>query len=236
MTAAWLVVPPVAVMMPWAAIIPCRSAGLVVGRASITRRPSAARYLARSGSSTRMPLAWPGQAPVPVANRRPAPRAASTSAGANPGCCTWRTCSAVSIPAALSGAMVPSRTKSAAIRTAAPAVRLALRTCRKNSRERSTVNSMSSTSPCRCSRSAQAERSSAYTEGMVPASTLIGSGVRMPATTSSPWLLDRNSPNSSRSPVTGLRVNTTPEPESPLRLPNTMDWMTTAVPRSCGMW
>ena len=67
------------------------------------------------------------------------------------------------------------------------------------------------------------------------ASELIGSGVRIPATTSSPWLLARNSPNSPGSPVAGLRVNTTPEPESADKLPNTMDCTTTAVPRSCAM-
>ena len=41
----------------------------------------------------------------------------------------------------------------------------------------------------------------------------IGWGVRIPATTSSPWALDRNSPKNRRSPVDGSRVNATPVPE-----------------------
>jgi hypothetical protein len=55
-TAAWLVDPPVAVTIPRAAIMPCRSAGLVIDRASTTGRPSSAAALARSGSSTSSPL------------------------------------------------------------------------------------------------------------------------------------------------------------------------------------
>ena len=41
----------------------------------------------------------------------------------------------------------------------------------------------------------------------------IGSGVRMPATTSSPCAFSRNSPKSTRSPVAGSRVKQTPVPE-----------------------
>ena len=42
----------------------------------------------------------------------------------------------------------------------------------------------------------------------------IGSGVRMPATTSSPWASTRNSPHSPARRSTGLRVKATPVPES----------------------
>ena len=60
-------------------------------------------------------------------------------------------------------------------------------------------------------------------------------GVRTPATTSSPWAFTRNSPYSIFSPVAGLRVNSTPVPESGPRLPNTIDMMTQPVPRSWEM-
>ncbi|MOA47140.1 hypothetical protein D3C78_1697470 [compost metagenome] len=60
-------------------------------------------------------------------------------------------------------------------------------------------------------------------------------GVRMPATTSSPCALIRNSPYSLASPVEGLRVKATPVAEVSPMLPNTMDWMLTAVPQLSGM-
>ena len=53
----------------------------------------------------------------------------------------------------------------------------------------------------------------------------------MPATTSSPWALVRNSPNSFFSPVAGLRVKATPVPQSSPMLPKAMDWTLTAVPQ-----
>ncbi len=58
----------------------------------------------------------------------------------------------------------------------------------------------------------------------------IGSGVRIPATTSSPWASMRNSPKKTFSPVEGSRVKQTPVPEVVPRLPKTMDWTLTAVP------
>ena len=60
----------------------------------------------------------------------------------------------------------------------------------------------------------------------------MGDGVRMPATTSSPWALMRYSPNRAFSPVAGLRVNATPVPEFSPELPNTMACTLTAVPQS----
>ena len=60
-------------------------------------------------------------------------------------------------------------------------------------------------------------------------------GVRMPATTSSPWALIRNSPYSRFSPVEGLRVKATPVAEVSPMLPNTMDCTLTAVPQLSGM-
>ena len=58
---------------------------------------------------------------------------------------------------------------------------------------------------------------------------------RMPATTSSPWALNRKSPYSPGAPVAGSRVNPTPVPEFSSRLPNTMACTLTAVPRSWGI-
>ena len=63
----------------------------------------------------------------------------------------------------------------------------------------------------------------------------IGSGVRMPATTSSPWAFRRNSPYSTRSPVDGSREKQTPVPEVSPRLPKTIWQMLTAVPSESEM-
>ena len=73
---------------------------------------------------------------------------------------------------------------------------------------------------------------SSYASGISSLSWLIGSGVRMPATTSSPWALTRYSPYSSLVPSKVLRVNATPVPESSPMLPKTMLMTFTAVPRS----
>ncbi len=232
-TAAWLVEPPVAVTIPAAAIMPCRSAGLVTERASTTGVPPSAISLARSGSSTRVPDTWPGQAPMPAVSSRPDDRAWATSSSSNPGRWTWRTCADVTARSAAASPTALSSRRSEAIRTAASGVRFALRTCSRYSVDRSTVNSMSSTSPCERSRSAPTARSSVSRSG--GSASVTGSGVRVPATTSSPWLCARYSPNSPGSPVTGLRVNTTPDPESSERFPNTIDCTTTAVPIAWSM-
>ena len=65
-------------------------------------------------------------------------------------------------------------------------------------------------------------------------SPTIGFGVRMPATTSSPWALIRYSPKNRRSPVAGLRVKATPVAQSSPRLPKTIACTLTAVPRRSG--
>ena len=67
------------------------------------------------------------------------------------------------------------------------------------------------------------------------ASSVMSCGVRMPATTSSPWALIRNSPYSLLSPVEGLRVKATPVAEVSPMLPNTIAWTLTAVPHDSGM-
>ena len=77
--------------------------------------------------------------------------------------------------------------------------------------------------------------SRAYASGSVSRMRSIGSGVRIPATTSSPCALTRNSPKSVRSPVDGSRVKQTPVPDVSPLLPNTIWTTLTAVPRSSGM-
>ena len=61
-------------------------------------------------------------------------------------------------------------------------------------------------------------------------SSLMGIGVRMPETTSSPCAFIRYSPKKACSPVAGLRVKPTPVPEVSPMLPKTMHCTLTAVP------
>ena len=63
----------------------------------------------------------------------------------------------------------------------------------------------------------------------------MGWGVRMPATTSSPWALGSHSPKKTLSPVAGSRVKATPVALCPPMLPKTMAWTLTAVPQSSGI-
>jgi len=67
-------------------------------------------------------------------------------------------------------------------------------------------------------------------------SLLMGDGVRVPATTSSPWALTRYSPNGTFLPLAGSRVNATPVAEESPMLPKTIAWILTAVPQSWGMF
>ena len=59
--------------------------------------------------------------------------------------------------------------------------------------------------------------------------------MRVPATTSSPWALMRNSPKSPESPVAGFRVKPTPVALRSPRFPKTMAMTVQAVPRSWAM-
>ena len=65
-TAAWLVMPPRAVRMPWAACMPWMSSGLVSTRTRMTFSPRPAQVSAVSASSTILPEAAPGDAGSPV--------------------------------------------------------------------------------------------------------------------------------------------------------------------------
>ena len=121
------------------------------------------------------------------------------------------------------------------MRTAACAVRLASRVCSIHSLPRSTVNSTSCTSRQWRSSVVHARVNCFHTRGIAFASVAMRSVARVPATTSSPCAFMSQSPSISGSPVVTLRVVTTPVAESFPRLPNTIVWMFTAVPRSCAM-
>ena len=133
---------------------------------------------------------------------------------------------------------------SVAMRTIAGPVRLPDRVCRIHSRPCCTVNSMSCMSRKCCSNRWQAAASAAYVPGRVAsieagapaarAASTIGSGVRTPATTSSPCALTRYSPKMPGSPLFGSRVKQTPVAQSSPRLPKTIDCTVQAVPQSCG--
>ena len=138
--AAWLVRPPRLVRMPSAASMPWTSSGLVSGRTMMVGFPSTlAQRSARSASKAAMPTAAPGDTLRPLASRT----AAARDSAAN---CGWRkksTWSGLTRITASSRVMRPSSARSAAMRTAAWAVRFPLRVCRIHSLPRSTVNSMS---------------------------------------------------------------------------------------------
>src|SRR5207237_831384 len=66
-TAAWLVMPPVAVRIPCAAAMPWMSSGTVSLRTSTTFSPRAAHFSASSAVNTALPTAAPGEAARPRA-------------------------------------------------------------------------------------------------------------------------------------------------------------------------
>ena len=60
--------------------------------------------------------------------------------------------------------------------------------------------------------------------------SIIGCGVLIPATTSSPWAFGNHSPKKTFSPVEGFRVKATPVPQFFPRFPKTIACTFTAVP------
>ncbi len=141
-TAACDVAPPRAVRMPCATAIPWKSSGEVSIRTRTTRSPLATHSTAVSASNTARPTAAPGDALSPLAMRGAFARAP----GSNWSRRSWSTCAGSIRPSASSFEMTPSATRSVAIRTAAAAVRLALRVWSMYSLPRSIVNSRSWTS------------------------------------------------------------------------------------------
>ena len=84
-TAAWDVIPPLAVRIPSAATIPARSSGEVSSLTSITFLPAAAASAASSALNTISPQAAPGDAGSPFATLV----ALESSSASNVGCSSW---------------------------------------------------------------------------------------------------------------------------------------------------
>ena len=187
-TAACEVSPPRAVRIPAAAFMPWMSSGEVSVRTSSTRSPRLAHSSAAVAVNTIRPIAAPGDAgsPLPIAGGR--------AFGSIVGCSTSSSLAGSTRITASAGESLPSATRSTATFTIALPVRLPLRACSMNSRPRSIVNSRSCMSRKWSSSCCATRRSSACAAGCFFASSPSGSGVRMPATTSSPWALVRNSP------------------------------------------
>ena len=136
-TAACEVLPPRAVRIPEAAIMPSRSSGLVSRRTNTTRSPSSAHLTAVAESNTAFPTAAPGDAAIPVAITF------SVVAASNWGNINWASCVPLTRIKASSIVMRLSSTSWVAIRNAAAAVRFPTRVCNIQSLPFSTVNSMS---------------------------------------------------------------------------------------------
>jgi len=116
------------------------------------------------------------------------------SAGSKIGASSWSSCSAGLRSTAVSQSMSFSLHMSIENFSAALAVRLPLRVCNMKTLPSWMVNSKSCTSLKCFSRVMRILSSSLNACGMTFTSAATGSGVRTPATTSSPWALIRNSP------------------------------------------
>ena len=137
-TAAWLVLPPRAVSTPSAAIMPCRSSGLVSRRTRMTFSPRpSAQATAVAESKTAWPTAAPGEALIAVVISVTSPLVS------NRGNISRVSSAPVTRVSASSRSIMPWLTSWVAIRKAAPAVRLPTRVCSIQSLPRSIVNSMS---------------------------------------------------------------------------------------------
>ena len=138
-TAAWDVIPPLAVKIPFAAFIPSISSGEVSVLTKITFFPSSAISLALSAVKTASPTAAPGEAGSPFA-------IASASCFAtlsNWGCNNWSKAFGSTLNNACSFVINFSSTISTAILTAAAAVLFPVLVCRKNNLPSCIVNSIS---------------------------------------------------------------------------------------------
>ena len=138
-TAAWEVIPPRTVRMPWAAFMPVMSSGEVSRRTRTTFSPRFFHSMASSALKTILPQAAPGLAPRPL----PIGFALASASASN---CGWSRVSRLRgsiIRTACFSSIMPSSTRSHAILSAACAVRLPLRVWSMKSLPFSTVNSMS---------------------------------------------------------------------------------------------
>ena len=211
--------------------MPRKSSGEVSRRTSNTSSPLALAASARSALKYTLPVAAPGPAGSPLVMAD----IFRTAARSNTGASSWSKSSAGMRVTASFQVISFSLTISQAMRTAARPVRLPLRVWSMNTFSSSIVNSKSCTSRKCFSSTLQMRSNSLCALGSTFLSLATGSGVRTPATTSSPWAFIMNSPQKTFSPVAGSRVKATPEPELSPELPNTIDCTLTAVPHSTGM-
>ena len=124
-TAAWDVIPPRTVRIPWAAFIPVISSGDVSRRTSTTFSPLAAHSTASSALKTTLPQAAPGDAPRPF----PIGAAALSDFASNCGCRRVSRLRGSIMATASSSVLIPSSTRSQAIFNAAWAVLLPFLVC-----------------------------------------------------------------------------------------------------------
>ncbi len=122
-TAAWEVMPPRAVRIPWAACIPPMSSGEVSVRTRMTRSPLAASASASAAVKTTLPTAAPGEAGRPLAIF------CILAAGSTRGWRSWSSWPGSTRSTASFWSISRSFTMSTAIFTAAAAVRLPTRHC-----------------------------------------------------------------------------------------------------------
>ena len=113
-TAACDVLPPRAVRMPFDAIMPTRSSGLVSRRTSTTSSPRSAHSFAVGESNTARPTAAPGEAAIPRVSSSGFPL------GSNCGNISWASCAPDTRDSASSRVISCSSTSCDAIRNAAP--------------------------------------------------------------------------------------------------------------------
>ncbi len=120
--AAWLVLPPRAVRIPWASTMPWKSSGVVSSRTRITCSPAFPLASASSAVNTIAPAAAPGEALTPVA------RGGGADAWSSWGSSSWRIWSGSTSPMSDSCSLtMPSSTMSTAMRAIAWALRFPLR-------------------------------------------------------------------------------------------------------------
>ncbi len=192
--------PPLAVRMASATCIPWMSSGEVSLRTRTTFLPFAESASARSAVVAITPVPPPG----PAGRPRAITFAFASAAGSIRLWSSSSSCSGRTRMRASSRAMSPSSHISTAMRTAAAPLRFPVRVWSIHSRPSSIVNSMSCMSRKCFSSVSRIRTSSPYASGMdacrvSPADgdapwPFSGLGVRMPATTSSPWALGSHSP------------------------------------------
>ncbi|MPN53426.1 hypothetical protein SDC9_201090 [bioreactor metagenome] len=138
-TAAWLVMPPRTVRMPWELCIPSMSSGLVSSRTRITFLPRPTHFITSSAENTTRPVAAPGEAGKPL----PMGLVLFRILMSNWGWSSASNCLGSTVMTASSSVIMPSSTRSHAIFSAAAAVRLPLLVWSMKSFFASMVNSIS---------------------------------------------------------------------------------------------